>query len=74
MMGLLKFDGASGLKPQTQARRYVYRIMVTMLENELESNERDGWMFGGIEQEPDVRRLTKAIKEVAAEMFRKAGP
>jgi len=65
-----KFNGASGRKPQAEARRYVYAVLVAVLNNEF--NERDGWMFGGIEDEFDRRRLTKAIKAVAVEMLRKS--
>lgn len=65
-----KFTGANGRKPSTGARRYVYAILVPMLEHEL--SDMDGWMFGGIENEFDCRRLTKAIKAVAKEMRRKA--
>ena len=68
-MADLKFSGANGRKPQTEARRYVYRILFSMLKHEL--GDVDGWMFGGIEEEPDKRRLTKAIKAVMVEMRRK---
>lgn len=66
----LQFNGRDGLRPQAQARRYVYRVLFAMLDHEL--TERDGWMFGGIEQEPDQRRLTKAIEAVKKEIKRKA--
>ena len=69
----LRFNGASGRKPQTEARLYVYSVMVAMLENEFNAPDNtEGWMFGGIENDFDRRRLTKAIKAVAAEMTRKA--
>jgi len=72
----MKFNGDGrgrhGRKPNTEARRYVYAILVPMLEHELNSDQRDGWMFGGIEEEPDQRRLRKAIKAVMVEMRRKA--
>jgi alcohol dehydrogenase YqhD (iron-dependent ADH family) len=65
----LLFNGDDGRKPQTEARRYVYRILRTMLDHELQ--DRDGWMFGGVEREPDVRRLTKAVEAVKKELLRK---
>ena len=69
-MSELKFSGASGQRPQTEARRYVYAVLSAMLDHEL--CEPEGWMFGGIEQEPDERRVRKAIKAVRAEMLRKS--
>jgi hypothetical protein len=56
-MGELKFGGANGRKPQAEARRYVYAVAATMLENELGEHQRNGWMFGGLEEEPDRRRV-----------------
>ena len=66
----MRFTSNNGRTPQAEARRYVYALLVPMLEHEL--SDPDGWMFGGIEEEPDKRRLTKAIKAVAAEMGRRA--
>lgn len=68
----LKFKGADGRKPSTEARRYVYALLVPMLEHELRDEARHGWMFGGIDEEPDKRRLRKAIKAVMVEMRKKA--
>lgn len=73
-MSTLKFNGASGRKPQTEARRYVYRIIFSMLDSEFnEPDFHQGWMFGGIENSADRRRLTKAIRAVQKEMLRKVG-
>jgi hypothetical protein len=66
----LEFKGDSGRKPQAEARRYVYRVISMILDYEL--TDSDGWMFGGIEKEPDQSRLRKAIKAVRVEMLRKA--
>jgi hypothetical protein len=66
----MKFNGSSGRKPQTEARRYVYAILVAVLEHE--HHDPDGWMFGGVEDSFDQRRLHKAINAVKAEMRRKA--
>jgi len=67
----LKFFSNGGRKAQTEARRYVYNVLWMMLEHELNPDERDGWMFGGIEHDADKRRLTKAIRVVMAELSRK---
>lgn len=69
----LCFNGSSGRTYQYEARRYVYRMLIPMLKNELRPEESGGWMFGGITQEPDLRRLRKAIKAVIKEMQRKTG-
>jgi hypothetical protein len=71
----MKFDGSSGFRPSAEARRYVYAVLGAMLEHELSEARNfnhDGWMFGGIEDEADRRRLTKAINLVRDEMRRKA--
>ncbi len=65
----LKFSGESGRKPQTEARRYVYRIVAAMLAND--GTDAEGWLLGGIEEDPDRRRVRKAAKAVADEMLRK---
>ena len=67
-----KFNGGSGRLPLTEARRYVYRILIPMLDNELNPDQAHGWMFGGIDEESDHQRLVKAIKSVMKEMKRKA--
>lgn len=63
------FTGASGMKPQTEARRYVYGIIWAMLNNEHAGD--GGWIYGGVENEFDVRRLEKAVAAVQKEMLRK---
>lgn len=67
----MKFDGSSGRKPETEARKYVYNILVEMLRHELSPEEKDGWMFGGIERDADQQLLRKAIKGVMSEMKRR---
>ena len=67
----LLFNGAADRKPQTEARRYVCAILFTVLDNEL--RDPDGWMFGGVDHEPDQRRLRKAIEAVNKEMRRRGG-
>ncbi len=66
----LKFQSSIGRRAQTEARRYVYAILVAMLEHE--HSDPDGWMFGGVENEVDQRRLHKAIRAVQKEMLRKS--
>lgn len=70
----LKFNGDFGRKPQAEARRYVYGVLVSMLANERRQGREngEGWMFGGIEREEDRRRLHKALEAVEKEMERKA--
>jgi hypothetical protein len=65
-----KFTGKSGLKPHAEARRYVYGIIDAMLQNEIPGD--GGWIYGGYENEFDVRRLKKAVLAVRKEMRRKA--
>lgn len=65
----LRFDGSSGRKPSTEARRYVYGIISAMLDHEL--TDLDGWIFGGIEHEADRRRLSRAVRLVQLEMRRR---
>lgn len=67
----MKFTNSNGRKPQTEARKYVYNVLSQMLECELSPDENEGWMFGGIEDDFDRRRLKKAIKAVISELKRK---
>jgi hypothetical protein len=64
-----KFTGNSGLNPQAEARRYVYGVLWAMLDNEHSGD--GGWIYGGIENEFDVRRLKKAVAAVQKELLRK---
>jgi hypothetical protein len=68
--GGLKFTSEGGRRAQTEARRYVYRMVQAMLEHELTDSE--GWVFGGIQQEPDERKLKRAVRDVMNEMGCKA--
>lgn len=70
----MKFDGSSGRKPSTEARRYVYAVTAIMLEAELEMPLREAqWLFGDTElDEFDRRRLRKEAAKVVAELRRKA--
>jgi hypothetical protein len=69
----VKFDGSSGKKPSTEARRYVDAVLWSMLEAELEAAEREHtWMFGGLDDEVDRRRVRAAIRRVQTALQRKA--
>jgi hypothetical protein len=62
----LKFNGSSGRKPQAEARRYVYRMLSTVLDLAIQNG--DGWLFDNVEREPDQRRLLKAVHAVRKEL------
>lgn len=64
-----RFDGSTGLQPQAEARRYVYGVLWAMLDNEHPGD--GGWIYGGIENKLDVRRLKKAVAAVQKELLRK---
>jgi hypothetical protein len=64
-----RFTGSTGLQPQAEARRYVYGVLWAMLDNEHPGD--GGWIYGGIENEFDVRRLKKAVAAVQKELLRK---
>jgi hypothetical protein len=56
------------------ARAYVYGVCASMLEHQYASSpeNREGWMFGGVEDAEDRRRLLLEIKRLEAEMYRRA--
>jgi len=65
----MKFDGKSGRRPSAEARRYVYNVIATSIESDLRDD--GGWLMGGLDEEVDRRRVTKAAKAVIKEMLRK---
>ena len=66
------FTGSNGRKPQTEARRWVYGVLATILDNGQERGE-NGWFALGPEgDEFDRRRLRKALNAVREELLRKA--
>jgi hypothetical protein len=69
----LKFNGESGRKPQTEARRWVYAVLATILDNSSERSEHGWFSLGPDGDEFDRRRLLKALDSVRAEMVRKSG-
>lgn len=58
-----------GGKPSTQARRYVYQVLATTLEHDL--NNDSEWLYDGMD-EFDIRRVRQAVKKVIVELRRKA--
>lgn len=68
----MRFTGDNGRKPQTEARRYVYGVIATILDNGHERG-RNGWFgFGEEEDKADRRLLNGALDAVRDEMVRKA--
>ena len=65
----LKFISANGRKPSAEARRYIYRVLASSLAQDMDDH--DGWVFGGITNDCDRRRLVTAGKKVIAELIRK---
>jgi hypothetical protein len=65
----MKFDGSSGRKPSAEARRYVYAVLATIIDNDMNGEQQ--WFLGGIDDDADRRRVRKAAKAVEAEMIRK---
>jgi hypothetical protein len=70
-VGVLKFNGASGNKPQTEARRYVYGCLATTLHADIQNA---GYMFEDLEAEPDRRRAMKAAQAILRELRKKSRP
>lgn len=65
----LMFNGTSGRRPTAEARRYVYRVLASALREDLKDSE--GWVFGGMVNEPDRRRAAKAARAIIDELIRK---
>lgn len=68
-MSAIMFDGKSGRRPSAEARRYVYRVLAAALDEDL--NDRQGWVFGGMDHDVDRRRAWKEAKKIIAELLRK---
>jgi hypothetical protein len=65
----LEFNGSNGRKPQTEARRYVYRCLARILREDMQNA---GWLHEDLEHEPDRRRAMKAANAVVRELEKKA--
>ncbi len=65
-----KFNGNSGRKPQTEARKWVYGVLAIILDSEDEQTGR--FDPGDDADEFDRRRIRKAVEAVKKEMTRKA--
>jgi len=63
-----------GSRPRSQARKYVYSVLSLMLEQELNPDEKEGWVFGGIDDERDRMLLKKAVKMLIREFEKKGEP
>ena len=70
----MRFRAEGGRKASTAARAYLYGVVASMLEAEYATSpaNREGWVFGGIENDFDRRRLLKELKKLEAEMLRRA--
>jgi hypothetical protein len=68
-MSKLQFNSERGHTPSYEARRYIYRVLASALENDM--TDPAGWILGGVEQEPDRRRLHIQAKRVIEELSRK---
>ena len=54
-------------------RRYMLNVNSMMLENEFNAPDcREGWMFGGVENEEDRKLLETEIRIYIAELLAKA--
>lgn len=49
-------------KKAVDARAYMLNVLVTMIDHEL--GDEGGWMFAGIDNEFDRRRLTNELKKL----------
>lgn len=65
-----KFNGSGGRKPSTEARRYVYKCLASVLEEEIELSSI--WLCADDMDEFDRRRVLIAAKKVVIELRRKA--
>jgi len=70
MIGAMLFDGSSGRRPSAEARRYVFRVLVRTIAEDLTNN--DGWLLGGVEDATDRRRIKNEAVRLAKSLERKA--
>ncbi len=73
-MSNLKFNGAHGTKPSTQARSYVRGVLATMLDAAIRSEDEHTryWFLGGITEEPDQRRVLGAMRRLQEQLRHRA--
>lgn len=55
-----------------EARAYMFNVMASVIDNELTDDQKDGWMFGGVDNEFDRRRLTNELKKYKAFVLKRA--
>ncbi len=62
----LKFSVENGTKPSTQARRYVDAVLANALGAAIRGADEHlrYWFLGGIEAEPDRRRVIRAMERL----------
>lgn len=67
-------DRGPRFKSAVEARAYVYGVCAAMLESQYTTHPEnvEGWMFGGIVNEFDRRRVTKEIKRLEAQMLKRS--
>lgn len=65
----LRFSGKDGLKPYTEARRYVYDALAITLGQDIKSA---GYLNDDLPTDADRRRAQKAAKQILRELEKKA--
>lgn len=67
-----RFPG-SKREARREARAYVYNICAAMLEAQYNTapENREGWMFGGLEEEDDRRLVYEEIKRLESELLKR---
>ena len=66
----MMFDGSSGRPPRSEARRYVLGVVASSIEDDL--HDKQGWIFGGMEDPADRRLAKKAALALIAQLCRRA--
>lgn len=59
----MRFDGSSGARPSTEARRYVLRMLATFLQRQIDDGGHE--LIAGLDDEFDRRRVRTAARLVA---------
>lgn len=65
------FDGRTGHKPQTEARRWLYGALARLLEDQIQDRDDPRLALGPEGDEFDRRRLYAALIAVKNEMLRR---
>lgn len=67
----MKFVGDRFVKPSTLARRYVANSVASSIVEDLKDG--NGWILGGLEDEPDIRRARAAAERLIAKLRKLGG-